>query len=122
MSHRRSVSKMPARAAAQLAFLLPLSLTVSLALAPPGSAAQPASGTGSQAPAPAASAPTLNLAECLEWAHQRQPRLAVARASLAAAQDGKRALDALRVPTLLVPELPVRRRQAALGVTAAAAA
>src|SRR5262249_51182526 len=35
--------------------------------------------------------------------------------------DGKRALDLLRVPPLFSPDLPVRRRQAALGVTAAAA-
>src|SRR5205823_3930655 len=49
-------------------------------------------------------------------------RVAAWRASLAAARDGYRALDELRVPELLAPELPVRRRQAALGLSAASAA
>jgi len=64
---------------------------------------------------------TLPLSECLQLALQRQPRIAVQRASLAAAEDGQRALETLRVPTILDPELPVRRRQACLGVTAATA-
>jgi outer membrane protein TolC len=71
--------------------------------------------------APAASAMTLNLAECLSLALERQPRLTAARASMAAAEDGKRGLEALRFPATLDPEIPVRRKQAALGVTAAAA-
>jgi outer membrane protein TolC len=72
-------------------------------------------------PVPAASVLTLDLSECLEMALQRQPRVAVQRASLAAALDGQRALDALRFAGLVAPEIPVRRQQAALGVTAAAA-
>jgi outer membrane protein TolC len=63
----------------------------------------------------------LDLAQCLQLAHERQPALAVQRSSLSAAEDGWRALETLHVPTLLAPDLPVRRRQAALGVTAAAA-
>jgi outer membrane protein TolC len=47
--------------------------------------------------------------------------LAVQQASLAAAEDGARALENLRIPTFLARELPVRRKQAALGVAAAAA-
>jgi outer membrane protein TolC len=64
---------------------------------------------------------TLGLPECLELALQRQPRIAVQRASLAAAEDGSRSVENLKVPVILSPELPVRRRQACLGVTAAAA-
>jgi len=64
---------------------------------------------------------TLSLPECLQLACQRQPRIAAQRASLAAAEDGQRALEGLHVPVILDPELPVRRRQACLGVTAAAA-
>ncbi len=63
----------------------------------------------------------LDLAQLLELAWSLQPRLAAQRASLAAAEDGKRALDSLHFPATLVPEIPVRRKQAALGVRAAAA-
>src|SRR5262249_40931199 len=51
----------------------------------------------------------------------RQPRLAAARASLAAAQDGLQGLEDLRLAGIVDREIPVRRRQASLGVTAAAA-
>jgi hypothetical protein len=64
---------------------------------------------------------SLGLEDCLQLAFQRQPRIAAARASLAAAEDGFRALDNLMAPGVLVPSLPVRRRQASLGITAAAA-
>jgi outer membrane protein TolC len=59
------------------------------------------------------------LADCLHLAQQCNPRLAAKRAALAAAEDGKRAVDTLRVPDILDRELPVRRRQACRGVTAA---
>ena len=42
-------------------------------------------------------------------------------ASLAAAEDGHRALEALCVPQFMSPDLPLRRKQSCLGVTAAAA-
>lgn len=64
----------------------------------------------------------LSLSECLQIALQRQPRIAAQRASLAAAADGKRALDALRAAEIVDHEIPIRRRQAALGITAAIAA
>ena len=63
----------------------------------------------------------LELADCLHLALQRQPRLAVQRAGLAAAEDGCRALDTLKIPVILDPEIPFRRKQAALGVAIAAA-
>jgi outer membrane protein len=64
---------------------------------------------------------TLNLAESLAVAIAHQPRVAAARASVAAAEDGRRALEDLRWPASLAPEVPVRRKQATLGVTATAA-
>jgi outer membrane protein TolC len=69
-----------------------------------------------------AQVPTLGLAECVQLALQRQPALAASRASLAAAQQGLRGVNNLRVPTFIARDLPIRRRQACLGVNAAAAA
>jgi outer membrane protein TolC len=102
--------------------LLPVALVLPLALSRPAGAQTPEGAGRPAQPTPAAPALVLNLAECLELAHQRQPRIAAQRASLAAAEDGKRSLDALHVPGPLAPDLPIRRRQAACGVTAAAAA
>jgi len=72
--------------------------------------------------APVASALPSTLAECLTVASEQQPRLAAARASVAAAEDGRRALENLGLPASLAAEVPIRRKQAALGVAAAAAA
>jgi outer membrane protein TolC len=84
----------------------------------PTAAAEPAAA----AKAATSSTLTLTLEECLRLAAERQPRLAAQRASLAAAESGKQAVDALRFPaTLIDPEIPVRRKQAALGVDAAGA-
>src|SRR5207248_1480672 len=76
------------------------------------------------APAPAATvvtAQTLTLDECLQLARDRQPALAAARASLAAAQDSLNAVQNIRIPALIVHELPYRRKQACLGVAIASA-
>jgi outer membrane protein TolC len=64
---------------------------------------------------------TLSLAECLDLAAQRQPRIAAQQAWLAAAEDGYRALLTLGPLASLDKELPIRRKQAALGVRAASA-
>jgi outer membrane protein TolC len=73
-------------------------------------------------PAQAAAAPALlDLQQCLQLSQQRHPRIAATRASQAAAQSGQQALESLKVPTVLEPELPIRRRQAAVGQTAAEA-
>jgi outer membrane protein TolC len=64
---------------------------------------------------------TLNLAQCVSLAGQRQPRLAAHRASLAAAEDGYRALLTLGPLASLDKEVPIRSQQAALGIRAAAA-
>jgi outer membrane protein TolC len=64
---------------------------------------------------------SLNLAECLHMALERQPALAAHRASLAAAEAGSRGLNDLHIPTFLARELPIRRKQASLGVVVASA-
>jgi outer membrane protein TolC len=63
----------------------------------------------------------LSLGECISLALERQPALAAHRATLASAEANYRALEDLRVPTFLVRDLPIRRKQASLGITVAAA-
>jgi outer membrane protein TolC len=58
----------------------------------------------------------LNLAECLQLAMEKQPALAAHRASLAGAIHGSQTADDVRIPTFIAKEVPVRRKQAALGV------
>jgi outer membrane protein TolC len=70
----------------------------------------------------APSALKFTLGEAVGTALQQHPRIVAQRASLAAAEDGSRALESLRLASLLDPEIPIRRRQACLGITAAAAA
>jgi outer membrane protein TolC len=100
---------------------LVVSLGVFLTATRPGRADDPtAAPTGAQ---PEAAGPlVLSLPAGLHMAQERQPRVAAQRASLAAAEAACRGLEALRAPAFLTPELPVRRRQAALGVSAASAA
>lgn len=73
------------------------------------------------APVPAvapAAAPVYGLADCIAIALDRQPALAAARSSLAAAQAQQRSLDNLHAgAALLARDLPIRRKQACLGVT-----
>ena len=52
---------------------------------------------------------------------EKNTGVAAARASLAAAVAGQRGIDNLHVPTFLQPDLPIRRKQASLGVVAAEA-
>jgi outer membrane protein TolC len=73
--------------------------------------AQPAAETG----------PRLSLADCLRIAQERQPALEAYRASLAAADTNSRSLQSMRLAALFVHEIPIRREQASLGVTAASA-
>ncbi len=61
----------------------------------------------------------LSLQACRQIALEQQPALTATRASLKAAQDRASALENLRVPTLLARDLPIRRKQSALGVTIA---
>lgn len=63
----------------------------------------------------------LTLDDCIRIGLEQQPALAAARASLAAAETNRHALDRLRLASLVSRELHVRKEQAALGVTIAAA-
>jgi outer membrane protein TolC len=63
----------------------------------------------------------LTLEDCVRIGLERQPALNAARASLASAQDQLHALENLRFASLVSRELPVRKQQAALGVSLAAA-
>lgn len=149
MRSRRAKWKLPVKSAERL--MLPLLLSVTLPLAScrsGGAAARPAAEGFSTPPAPTSCAlrftltefrqgpsvqelppapgpplpaATLTLAECVRLALERHPRVAAQRTSLVAAEDGKRGIEALRVPVVLVPELPFRRQQFGLGVLAAAA-
>jgi outer membrane protein TolC len=102
-----------------------LGLVVVVSLILPGTRALAADPVvpeqGTPAPAAAPSEP-LDLAACLNLALERQPRIAAARASLAAAEDGKRGLDSLHVAGVVDAQIPIRRRQACLGISAAGAA
>jgi hypothetical protein len=71
-------------------------------------------------PAPSQVAnPSLTLQACRHIALGQQPALAATRASLQAALDRQNALENLRVPACLARDLPIRRQQAALGLTIA---
>src|SRR5262249_22428739 len=64
----------------------------------------------------------LGLDECLQLGLERQPALAAARASLAAAESGEQGITNLpRIANLVQRDLPIRRSQACLGVDIAAA-
>lgn len=63
--------------------------------------------------------PPLTLQACRQIALHQQPSLAATRAALQAAIDRQNALENLRVPACLVRDLPIRRKQAALGLTIA---
>jgi outer membrane protein TolC len=70
------------------------------------------------APAPAK---PLSLTECIGIALDRQPALAAARASLAVSQGSLADLERHRLAALLSREVPVRKKQAELGVVIAQA-
>jgi outer membrane protein TolC len=78
----------------------------------PGRAAEP------PAPAPAA---LLTLDACRRIALEKQPSLAAYRASVAAAEARAKGLEDLLIPTVVRRDLPMRRKQSALGVQIAQA-
>jgi outer membrane protein TolC len=96
-----------------------LVLTAASACAQPGPAG-PAPAPPTNPPA-AQEEPKLSLVECLRIANERQPAIAAARASLAAHAAAQRGVNELRLPKLLVPDLPIRRQQALRGLDAAQA-
>ena len=72
-------------------------------------------------PAAVAAAPALSLEDCLRIGRENQPAMKAAQASLAAAQTAQRSLDEIRLGKFLAKDLPIRKQQAAFGVSAAAA-
>jgi outer membrane protein TolC len=87
------------------------------------SAAEPevvALGPETPVVAPAAAKPS-TLAEFIQIAMDRQPALAAARASLAVAEGSLRDLERHRLAALVSREVPVRKKQAELGVVIATA-
>jgi outer membrane protein TolC len=70
----------------------------------------------------AAPASALTLPACLQIAIEQQPALIALRASLAAANTQYQGLEKLHFPAgLISPDLPIRRRQACLGIRIAEA-
>lgn len=62
-----------------------------------------------------------DLATLCSLALQRNTEVAAARTSLEAAIAGQQGVEKIRVPTFLQPDLPIRKKQAAVGVSAAEA-
>jgi hypothetical protein len=82
-----------------------------------GTAGARADGEPPAAPPPTPPpAPTLSLWDCRHIALEKQPTLGAYRASLAFARARFAAVEDLAVPTLVKPDLPIRRQQACLGV------
>ncbi len=73
-------------------------------------------------PSPTTGNQPLTIEACRQIALTNQPTIAATQAALKAAQDRLHALETLRVPDCLARDLPIRRKQAALGVTIAQAA
>src|SRR5437870_1567271 len=98
-----------------------LALPLALALESPAQTSDPAAAAQSAAPAPAGK---LSLAEAVQLALGQQPNVRAAQASLAAAEAARHGV--YRLPTFpLLPsarEVPVRRKQADIGLTVAHAA
>jgi outer membrane protein TolC len=91
----------------------------SVALQPPRPANQSEKSEPRPAPPPAPGQPH-SLAECIAIAHDRNPTVRAARAALAASEAGQRALGNIHpFTTVLAPDLPIRREQAARGLTVA---
>ena len=114
-SHRKGWRR---QAVSQTAAVL---LTAVSAFSQPGWTSQPAAEGKSQQIAPAVEIRAYNLAECLQLAAEHQPALAAHRASLAAAETGRRAIEQMQLASLLARDLPIRKKQSALGVTIASA-
>jgi outer membrane protein TolC len=68
-----------------------------------------------------AATPAYSLQDCLTIARSSQPAMKAAAASLAAAQAAERGLNQLPGGRIIARDLPVRRQQAAFGVSAACA-
>jgi outer membrane protein TolC len=95
------------------AFLAGLIATAGLGLALTSSAED---GAAEKIGSPASTVQVLDLATCRRLALERQPAIAAAEASLAAAQAREAGLCRLHAIPIVAGDLPIRRQQAALGV------
>ena len=93
-----------------------------IALSGPAFAAEPAPPAPLAVVEPATPSHMLDLHACRDLALTRQPAIAAQRASLTAAVEKQQALDKLRIASIIQRDLPVRRKQAAVGVQAGQAA
>jgi outer membrane protein TolC len=82
---------------------------------------EPAAPPPGAAPGSASPVQVFDLAECRRIALEKQPTLAAYRASLANAQARSQAVNDLLVPDALKPDLPIRRKQAAMAIRIAQA-
>ena len=100
-----------------------LAAPVLLSIVPQAPAQEPPPPLAVPLAAPVPAAPQVfDLAACREHAVEHQPAVAAARDSLAAAQLKADAVQNIRgVAALISRDLPVRRQQAALGVSIAQA-
>jgi outer membrane protein TolC len=121
LNHASLWDWLPFRVAARLTPAFLFCLTASLGAAEPSSTETPVAKPTTAPLAAPATVQVMDLATCIHVALERQPRIAAQQATLTASEDGREALDKLRFPACLDPEIPMRRRQAALGVTAASA-
>jgi outer membrane protein TolC len=87
-------------------------------------AAQPAAQPAQPAPVKTVPVNTtevtaMTLDQAIQLGYEKQPALAAARASYAAAVSGQRALNNMFLPRLITPDYRIREQQACLGVTIA---
>ncbi len=92
-----------------------------LGLFPVSGVAQSPPPVAIEAPQVIASKPIYCLEDCLRIAHERQPAIHAARASLAAAQTAQRGLSEIKFGQIFARDLPIRKQQSCLGVSVAAA-
>jgi hypothetical protein len=102
-------------------FLGALAAPVLLSICPHALAADAPPTPPAQIAAPAAAPQVFDLANARSTAVARQPSVAAARASLAGAQLKAEAVDRIKLGALIARDVPVRKKQAALGVSIAAA-
>jgi outer membrane protein TolC len=76
-------------------------------------------GLGVALPPQLSGVPVLDLASCKAIALSKQPAIGAAQASYQAALARQRGLDTICVPRFLARDLPIRKTQAAVGVSAA---
>ena len=121
MRASRSVWRRRARLLGGLAAPVLLSVVPAPAAEPPPPLPPQVPAFASAPSAPAAPQ-VFDLAAARQAAVEHRPDVAAARASLAAAQIKADALERMRIQVVVAHDLPVRRKQAALGVTIAQAA